>query len=45
MKLIIIKSQSEIKKMRAAGKMVAEILQQLRDMIKPGISTLELDIV
>lgn len=41
--MIIIKSQSEIKKMRAAGKMVAEILQQLRDMIKPGISTLELD--
>ena len=29
--------------MRKAGKMVAEILELMRDMIKPGISSLELD--
>ena len=29
--------------MRKAGKMIAEILELMRDMIKPGISSLELD--
>lgn len=41
--MIVIKSQSELKKMRTAGKMVAEILVLLSDKIKPGITTLELD--
>jgi len=29
--------------MRTAGRMVAEILQMLRDRVKPGVTTLELD--
>jgi len=41
--LIVIKSRNEIKKMRRAGKMVAEILQMLREKVRPGITTLELD--
>ena len=41
--MIIVKSQSEIGKMRTAGGMVAEILQLLRERIKPGVTTLELD--
>ncbi|MCW8859895.1 MAG: type I methionyl aminopeptidase [Deltaproteobacteria bacterium] len=41
--MIILKSQSELKKMRTAGRMVAEILQMLRDRVRPGVTTLELD--
>ena len=41
--MIVIKSRNEIKKMRRAGKMVAEILQMLREKVRPGITTLELD--
>ncbi|WP_029911098.1 type I methionyl aminopeptidase [Pelobacter seleniigenes] len=41
--MIVVKSRTEIAKMRKAGKMVAEILELMRDMIKPGISSLELD--
>ncbi len=33
----------EIAKMRKAGKVVAEIHQKLRDAIRPGVTTLELD--
>ncbi len=33
----------EIAKMRKAGKVVAEIHQRLREAIKPGVTTLELD--
>jgi methionyl aminopeptidase len=43
--LIIIKSPLEIEKMRKAGRMVAEVLQILRDKIQPGVTTLELDCI
>lgn len=41
--MIVIKSRSEIEKMRTAGRMVAEILQLLREQVQPGVTTLELD--
>ncbi len=41
--MIILKSRSELCKMRDAGKIVAEIHALLRDLIKPGITTAELD--
>ncbi|HKY30732.1 MAG TPA: type I methionyl aminopeptidase [Pyrinomonadaceae bacterium] len=41
--MIIGKSKKEIEKMRAAGQLVAEVLQELRDMVVPGITTLEVD--
>lgn len=40
---IEIKSKKELEAMRAAGKIVAEILKDLAEHAKPGISTLELD--
>jgi methionyl aminopeptidase len=41
--LIIIKSRSEIEKMRVACQVVAGALEGLRDKVKPGVTTLELD--
>jgi methionyl aminopeptidase len=41
--MIIGKSQKEIDKMRAAGQLVGRVLQQLRAMVAPGITTLEVD--
>ncbi|MBE9485594.1 MAG: type I methionyl aminopeptidase [Chloroflexi bacterium] len=41
--MIILKSQSELEKMRKAGRMVAEVLQLLRERIRPGVTTLELN--
>ncbi len=41
--MIVIKSRSEIDKMRRAGRMVAEVLQLLREQVRPGVTTLELD--
>ncbi len=41
--MIIIKSDQEIQKMRAAGKIVADCHEMLADFVKPGVSTLELD--
>jgi methionyl aminopeptidase len=41
--MIILKSNSEIEKMRVAGRIVAEALQELVRAARPGISTLELD--
>lgn len=41
--MIVIKSRTEIDKMRSAGRMVAEILQMLGEKVRPGITTLELD--
>ncbi|MFO7767096.1 MAG: type I methionyl aminopeptidase [Pelovirga sp.] len=43
--MIVLKSQAELKKMRRAGRMVAEVLMLLRDKIKPGVTSLELDAV
>jgi len=41
--VIALKSSSELNKMRAAGKIVATILELLKDRIKPGVTTGELD--
>src|SRR4029434_7433451 len=37
------KSKREIEKMRAAGQLVGKVLSELREMVSPGISTIELD--
>jgi methionyl aminopeptidase len=41
--MIIGKSQKEIDKMRASGQLVGRVLQALRAMVAPGITTLEVD--
>ncbi len=41
--MIVIKSPAEIVKMRTAGRMVAEVLQLLREKVQPGVTTFELD--
>lgn len=43
--MIIIKSAKEIELMRLAGKIVAKTHEVLKDVIKPGITTKELDII
>jgi methionyl aminopeptidase len=42
-KLIIVKSPNEINSMRKAGKIVAIVLQRLREEVRPGIKTRYLD--
>ena len=39
----IIKSKQEIELMREAGRVTAKILADLKDIIKPGIATIEID--
>jgi methionyl aminopeptidase len=41
--VIVLKSSSELKKMRQAGRIVAEILELIRSRIKPGVTTGQLD--
>ena len=41
--MIILKSQDEIERMRAANKIVAEVMLEISEMLRPGITTLELD--
>jgi methionyl aminopeptidase len=41
--MIILKSPSEIAVMRVAGSILAAILEELRAMIRPGVSLIELD--
>jgi len=41
--MIIGKSQKEIDKMRASGQLVGRVLQELRALASPGITTLEVD--
>lgn len=41
--MISLKTPAEIEKMRAGGKIVGEILKGLREMIRPGITTAELN--
>jgi methionyl aminopeptidase len=41
--MIIGKSRKELDKMRAAGRLVGEVLQELKRMVEPGITTLEID--
>ncbi len=41
--MIILKSRREIDRMKAASRIVAEILEGLRSLVAPGISTFDLD--
>jgi len=41
--MILLKSKDEIDKMRAANAIVADILVQVRERVKPGVDTAELD--
>ncbi len=41
--MIVLKSNEEIEKMAKASKIVAEVLFALKEMIKPGVTTLDLD--
>jgi methionyl aminopeptidase len=41
--VIIRKSVSEIEKMRRAGSIVAEVLERMREWVRPGVTTKELD--
>jgi methionyl aminopeptidase len=41
--MIILKSPSEIAAMRVAGSILAAVLEELRAMIRPGVSLIELD--
>jgi methionyl aminopeptidase len=41
--VIVLKSAAELQKMRAAGRIVAEILAKLEELIEPGITSGELD--
>src|SRR5436853_5792871 len=41
--MIIGKSRKELEKMRAAGQLVGSVLQELRRMAEPGVTTLEID--
>lgn len=41
--MIIVKSSDDLRRMRIAGRMVAEILSLLQEKVVPGVTTLELD--
>jgi methionyl aminopeptidase len=41
--MIVCKSRNEIDKMRRAGAIVGRVLKSLRDMVEPGMTTIELD--
>jgi methionyl aminopeptidase len=41
--MIEVKTAGELEKMRASGKVTAEVLEKLPEYIKPGVSTFELD--
>src|SRR5918993_4690016 len=41
--MIIGKSKKELEKMRAAGQLVGQVLQELRSMAQPGLTTIEID--
>src|ERR1700693_4683089 len=41
--MIIGKLQKEIEKMRASGRLVGQVLQALRQMVAPGVTTLDVD--
>lgn len=40
---VTIKSKREIERMREAGKILAAVHDELKDFIKPGISTKDID--
>ena len=42
-RMIVLKSAQDIDSMRHAGRVVAEVLEKMRDMARPGVTTAELD--
>jgi methionyl aminopeptidase len=42
--MVVLKTQQDIEKMRAAGRIVGQTLELLTRMVQPGMSTLELDL-
>ena len=42
--MIIRKSIAELEKMRRSGLLVAQILEQLRGMVKEGVTTYDLEV-
>jgi methionyl aminopeptidase len=42
--VVQLKSPAEIEKMRKAGAIVGQILQEIEELVKPGISTYDLDV-
>lgn len=40
---ILLKSESELEKMRVAGRLAAQVLEMIEPHVQPGVSTLELD--
>jgi methionyl aminopeptidase len=44
-RMIVAKSQKDLEKMRAVGELIAEVRETLRSMVKPGVTTLELNAV
>lgn len=41
--MIVLKSEAEIDKIRRASRIVAETLERLKEVVKPGVTTLDLD--
>ncbi len=41
--MIILKSQDEIERMAVAGRIVVEVLEEIRNIVAPDVTTLELD--
>ena len=41
--MIVLRTQPEIERIRAASRIVAETLEKVREMLAPGISTLDID--
>ncbi len=41
--MIVIKSVAELDKMRRAGRIVAEVLERMREAVAPGVTTAQLD--
>lgn len=41
--MIIVKTEEEILKMKAAGEILADVHKEIRKIIKPGISTMDID--
>ena len=44
-RMIIAKSQKDLEKMRAVGESIAEVREELRRLIVPGVTTLELNAI
>jgi len=42
--MIVIKDKNSINKMRTAGKLIAEIMEKVKNIISPNISTFEIDV-